>query len=130
MRVIRFLVLGLVAAAALALAAFLPWVDDRSAGDIPLQTLWDDAASTADFVSSLAAVLLVLAAVALVATFVAAGWLLAIDGLVAVALVIAWYVQEGRDGDVGVGVWVALVGGLCALLAFWLGRRPRAKDAA
>jgi hypothetical protein len=127
MRVIRFLLLGLGATAAIAVAAFLPWLDDRSPGDIPIQALWGDGGGDPDFTGSLALVLLVLAGVALVATFVAAGWLLAIDGIVVLAVVVAWYFQAGRDGDVRVGVWVATAGGLCALLPYLLGRRTRAK---
>jgi hypothetical protein len=126
-RVVRFLVLGLAAAAALAVSAFLTWIDDRAAGDIPVETLWGDGGQTADFASSLAVVLLVLAGVALVATFVAGGWQLALDGVVALAVVIAWFVQEGSDGDVGAGVWVAAAGGVCAVLAFVLGRRRRVR---
>jgi hypothetical protein len=129
MRVARFLLLSLLGVAAVAVSAFMAWVDDRSATDVPLRDLLGFTGDSASLFASVGLVLLVVAAVGLVATIVVSRKLLAIAGLAGLVVVVVWIVQAYLDDigldELGAGPWVALGGSALMLLATWLGRAPR-----
>lgn len=137
MRVVRFLLLGLVAAAAIGVSAFLSWIDDRSATEIPARELFEVTGDSAGFGASLGLAMLIAAVVALVATVLAARMLLLLASLAALAMLITWVLQMAVDAesagfsvdDLQTGVWVALGGGLVGVLAVWLGRKPKPRRA-
>jgi hypothetical protein len=133
MRVALFLLLSLLGAVAVGVSAFMSWIGDRSATAIPVRDLFGFTRESAGFFVSIGLVLLVLAVLGLVATLSVSRWLLAVAGVVGLAVVVTWIVQLSLD-DVGLsdfepGVWLALGGSALMLLASWLGRAPRPRKA-
>jgi hypothetical protein len=132
MRVVRFLLLGLIAAGALGVSPFLSWVGGDTATSIPFRDLFGITGDTARFFTSIALPLLAAALIALFGTVIVSRILLVLAGLVGLGTVVTWMVQALIDelsvGDIQVGAWVALGGGVFAFLAAAArGRRARAR---
>jgi hypothetical protein len=135
MRVVRFLLLGLIAAGALGVSPFLSWVDGDAATTIPFRDLFGITGDSVRLFRSIALPLLAAAVIALLGTVIVSRLLLVLAGLVGLGTVVTWMVQALTDelslGDIQVGAWVALGGGVFAFLAAAArGRRARERRAA
>lgn len=122
--------LTLLGAAALIVGAFLKWVGDAVGTSVTAQSFVDPGFTRSNFVSSAGLVMIVLGVVALLGLLLRTGWLTALAGglaVVAFALfVVNIYRSEANIGDLGIGLWVCLAGGIAALLAgFVRKQRPR-----
>ncbi len=138
-------VLAIGGAAIVLVAAFLDWAEpgffDRdgfTAGDIPLQFLWDTTPATFDDPSLLYPLVLAVALCVAGAFIARARWLAVIGGVIAIAVPL-WFVYAVRnvltdslyegafdDGTldfVANGVWVCLAGGVIAAVGGVLAMR-------
>jgi hypothetical protein len=134
MRVVRFLLLGLIAAGALGVSPFLSWVDGEAATSISFRDLFGITGDSAGLFRSIALPLLAAAGLALLGTVIVSRLLLVLAGLVGLGTVVTWMVQSLADevsfGDIEVGAWLAVGGGVFAFVAAAArGRRVRARRA-
>ena len=94
---------------------------------VTAQSFVDPGFLRSGFLSSGGFVMIVLGVVALLGLLPRTGWLTALAGglaVVAFALfVVNIYRSEANIGDLGIGLWICLAGGLAALLAGFLGRQ-------
>lgn len=137
------LIFTLLGAAGLAVGAFLSWFT-FGAQEVPpgvglkgVDVSYSVFYSTQDpfgasLVTSAGLVTIVLGALALVGLVFRTGWLTTLAGIlgiVAFALVlITLYRVEGQDfgvGNVGLGLWLVLAGGVLAVIGGFFGARPR-----
>ncbi|HEX2088325.1 MAG TPA: hypothetical protein VHI54_00115 [Actinomycetota bacterium] len=128
------LIAGVVGGALMILGAFLPWVPGAEVNglEVPIEILIDpDVNRNPDlFVTSAGFLVIVLGLVVILGA--ALGWgglprLAAVLGIVTVALLIISAYRGGANiGDLGLGVWVVLVGSIVALVAGFLAPRSEA----
>ena len=129
------LVLTLVGAAAMIVSAFLKWLNpvaQSTAQHISIRSLWSTTfRHTGPFVTSMAALVILLGVVAIVGLAPRSGWLTRLAGALGIVVAVLFGIQLFRvpqgsfPGDVGAGVWVLLGGGIVALIAGFLGTRHR-----
>jgi hypothetical protein len=118
-------------------SAFLDWLafEDAPKGtEVPIQFLWSQAErEPPEFATSLGLVVIVLGLLAIVGLVPRTGWLTSLAGLLAIAVfvlsVVALYRVEGEGahlgiGELAVGAWLVLGGGVLALIGGLFGRRP------
>jgi hypothetical protein len=127
-QLVRTVALGLFGAAALALSAFLPWVEDEPATRIPIRELLDGIPTARGGTPySLALLLIVASGLAVVGVLINSKLLEAIAALVAFAGATLWAVMRAIDrglggflADLESGAWLAAGGiflvGLSALI--------------
>jgi hypothetical protein len=130
------MVVGILAALLMALGAMVfDWLSGiASKGtDASISIFWSpDTAGDATFVSSAGFVVLVFAVLTLIAAAMRRWGLVLYGGIVAVLafllVIITFYRVEGDPGvgigDAGLGLWMILAGGILAIVAAVMGRRP------
>jgi hypothetical protein len=129
------MMLGIVAGALMVVGAmFFDWLSgvDSKGPDNGASIFWStDPAAGPMFFASAGFVVLVMAAITLIAAamrrwgWVMYGGILAVLGFVLV--MISFYRVEGANlgiGDAGLGLWMILAGGILAIVAAVMGRRP------
>lgn len=124
------LVLTLLGAGALVLSAFMNWVGNVDGVDLNIRSLWQDNAiqlKTGSFVETVGFAAIVLGLVAIVGLAARSGMLSRLAGAVAVAGFVLFAIQVYRAdlavGDIQVGGWVTLIGGIVVLAGGFLGTR-------
>jgi hypothetical protein len=130
------MILGILASVLMLLGAmFFDWLSgfESKGTEASISIFWStDTAGEASFFSSAGFVMLVIAAITLIAAALRRwGWVMygAILAVLAFALVIVtFYRLEGDPGlgigDAGLGLWMILAGGILAIVAGVMGRRP------
>lgn len=127
--------LSLLAAFAIALSAFLPWLDDVLFGvslagsEATIQLLWDTSPTAVDEQPSVLFALLAAVVLILLGTFIPRLRVLSIvGGAVALAAAVLFFItvnraisnddaiDSGAFEALGIGVWFAAIGGLVAIL--------------
>jgi hypothetical protein len=116
-------VLLTVAAAVLLLAgSFLEWAGGTDGSVLAIQSYWSTDAGTAGFFSSAGLVTAIAGAVIILGLAFRGGWVTRFAGAVALVAFTLVVIQMGREGsldtlgDVGMGLWFALMGGVLALI--------------
>jgi hypothetical protein len=135
------LVLSLIGGALLIASAFLDWLafQDRApqGTDVPIQFLWSPAEREApEFVTSMGFVVIVLGLLAFVGLVPRTGWLTSLAGALAVVTFVLCVITLYRVtpfhvgiGELDVGAWMVLGGGVVAFIGGLTGRRPTAVTA-
>jgi len=135
------LVLSLFGGALLIASAFLDWLafEDRApqGTDVPIQFLWSPAEREApEFVTSVAFVVIVLGLLAFAGLVPRTGWLTSLAGALAVVTFVLCVITLYRVtpfhvgiGELDVGAWMVLGGGVIAFIGGLTGRRPAAATA-
>jgi hypothetical protein len=131
------LILTLVGAAAMIVGVFLDWLGGPAAGtqnglDAPVEVFWSaDVTGDVNFLTSAGFVVIVLGLLVILGAAMSTGWLSrlgAVLGIIAVVLfTITLYRVEGAElgvGDLGLGLWVILVGSILALVGGFAQQRP------
>jgi hypothetical protein len=137
------MILTLLGAAGMILAAFLPWFS-FGAGEAPpgigmagIEVSNSAFYSTdnpfgASFIESAGLIAIVLGLLALLGQVFRTGWLTILAGVLGIIgfilVVITLYRVEGQDfglGNVGLGLWILLVGGILSVIAGFFGARTR-----
>ena len=128
------MVLGILGAVLMVVGGlFFDWLSGiKSMGtDASISIFWStDTAGEASFFSSAGFVVLIVAAITLIAAAMRRwGWVL-YGGILAVLafvlVIVTFYRLEGDlgIGDAGLGLWMILLGGIVAIVAGMMGRRP------
>jgi hypothetical protein len=117
----------LLGAAGLVVGAFLHWWQDTAGTDLTIRSLYQMTfSSTGDFVQTVGFASIVLGLVAVLGLAAATGWLTRLAGALGIAAVVLFGIQVYRDTTsleaIDLGAWVALAGGVVALLGGFLGR--------
>jgi uncharacterized membrane protein len=120
--------LTLLGAAGLIVSGFLDWVDGRLGVDMTVRSLWMTRFhGTGNFVATVGFVVIVLGLLAIVGLAPRTGWLTRLAGALGVVVFILFLIQVYRGGrsvaDLQAGPWVALAGGVVALIAGFFGTR-------
>ena len=121
-------VLTLGGAAGMVVGAFLNWRHTTAGTSLTNHAFYKEAfGTTGDFVSTAGFVLIVLGLAALVGLASGSGWLTRLAGVLGVAAVVLYGIQVYRADTsltaVTAGAWVALAGGVVALIGGSMGRR-------
>jgi len=116
-------------------SAFLRWLGPIAASEgqhISLRSLWSTHfRHTGPFTTSMGALVVLLGVVAIVGLAPRSGWLTRLAGALGVVAAVLFSVQMARvpqgsiPGDLGVAVWVLLIGSIVALVGGFLGTRHR-----
>jgi hypothetical protein len=124
-------VLTLVGAAGLVISAFMNWIKDVNGVDLSVRTLWQDnavQAKTSTFVETIGFAVIVLGLIAIIGLTTRFGWLTRLAGAVAIAGFVLFAIHVYRANltvsDIQVGAWVALAGGIVAVVAGFFGSPP------
>jgi hypothetical protein len=130
-------VLTVLGGALLIASAFLDWLgfEDAPKGtEVPIQFLWSPVErEVPEFATSLGFVVIVLGVLAIVGLVPQTGWLTSLAGFLAIAVFVSSVVTLYRVGgggahlgigEVAIGGWLVLGGGVLALIAGLFGRRP------
>jgi len=131
------MILTLVGAAGMIVGAFLVWIREASAKGIDIGDrafIQTNINLHADFVKSVGFAFIVLGLVAIVGMAPRSGWLTSFAGALAIGGFVLLAIQLNRapatsfPSSVGVGAWLALAGGVVALIGGFFGTRARAVD--
>jgi hypothetical protein len=115
-------ILTVAAAVSLLIGSFLEWTNGSDGSTLAIQNYWDPDAGTAGFLASAGLVTAICGAVIILGLAFRGGWLQRFAGAVALVAFTLMMVQMGRSGaldglqDVGIGLWLVLIGGVLALL--------------
>jgi hypothetical protein len=128
------LIAGVVGGALMILGAFLDWIGagDSKGIEAPIKVYWSpNVGGAADnFLVSAGFIVIVLGLLVILGAALGRGGLArtgAVLGIVAVVLfTITLYRADGNVGDLGIGVWLILVGSIVALVAGFLAPRSEA----
>jgi hypothetical protein len=126
--IVRIL-LTLVGAAGLIIGAFLDWFQGKTGVDLDIRAFWqttfDKQSST--FVETVGFVMIVLGLLAIVGLAPRSGWLTRFAGALGIVGFILFLIEVYRAdqtvADVKIGAWVALAGGIVALIGGFFGTR-------
>jgi len=123
------ILLTLVGAAAMVISAFLDWAQGNAANHISVKALWSTRFGHPgnDWLTTIAAVMVGLALIAIVGLAPRTGVLTSLAGALGVAVFVLFLVQVYRVdltvGDLDPGAWIALAGSIVALIGGILGSR-------
>jgi hypothetical protein len=119
--------LTLLGAAGLIVGAFLDWTPSIQGTKLDMRAFWTtNFRSTGTFVATVGFVMIVVGLVAVVGLAIGSGWLTRLAGAVAVvgfALFAIEIYRSSADETIELGAWVALAGGIVALIAGFFGPR-------
>lgn len=119
--------LTLLGAAGLIVGAFLDWTPSIQGTKLDMRALWTtNFRSTGTFVATVGFVMIVVGLVAVVGLAIGSGWLTRLAGAVAVVGFVLFAIEIYRssaDETIDLGAWVALAGGIVALIAGFFGSR-------
>jgi hypothetical protein len=126
------MVLTVIGAAGMIVGAFLKWLDqaDQMGTEIEVQVLWStNVAGESGFVTSVGFVAIVLGLLALLGLAFRSGWLTRIAGALAIVVFVLYAITlyrvpgDSGVGDIGLGPWIVLAGGVLALIGGFMGTR-------
>jgi hypothetical protein len=126
------MVLTVIGAAGMIVGAFLKWLDqaDQIGTEIEVQVLWSlDVAGESSFITSVGFVTIVLGLLALLGLAFRSGWLTRIAGALAIVLFVLYAITiyrvpgDAGVGNIGIGPWIVLAGGVLALIGGFMGTR-------
>jgi hypothetical protein len=126
------MVLTIIGAAGMIIGAFLKWLDqaDQIGTQIEVQILWSlQVAGESNFITSVGFVCIVLGLLALLGLAFRTGWLTRVAGALAIVVFVLYAITVYRVpgdagvGNIGIGPWVVLAGGILALIGGFLGTR-------
>jgi len=123
------ILLTLAGAAAMVVSAFMDWARGQAANDISVRGLYSTkfGHSGNNWITTLAFVMVALAVLAIVGLAPRTGWLTSLAGALAIAVFVLLLVQLYRAdqsvNDLDPGAWVALGGGVVALIGGFFGAR-------
>lgn len=125
------LILGLIGGVIMIVGAFLDWLQGASSKGIegPIEVLWDPNVQRepSNFLTSVGFVVIILGLLVILGSVLWGGGLArlgAVLGIVVVVLfTITLYRADGNVGDIGIGVWLILVGSIVALVGGFFGVR-------
>jgi hypothetical protein len=120
-------VLTLAGAAAMVLGAFLNWWHGTAGTSLTNHAFYQETfGTTGNFVATAGFVSIVLGLVALVGLASGSGWLTRLAGALGIVAVVLYGIQVYRADTsltaMSVGAWVALAGGVVALIGGFMGR--------
>ena len=123
-------IFGLIGAAGMLVGPFLPWITGERGTTVEIRAFFStEAGSDAGFVASAGFVLLVLGAVALLGLLFRSGWLTSLAAGLGLAATILVGISEFRAGEglggLGLGLWIAAIGSLLALIASMFATRTK-----
>lgn len=129
------MILGVVGAALIVVGAFVDWVSnipDTAGLDAPIAVFWStDLTGEATFINSGGFVLIVIALITLIGAVASRGGVLMLGGVlgvIAYALLLITLLRfpgvEVGIGDIGLGLWAVLLGGILAIVGGAMSRRP------
>jgi hypothetical protein len=120
--------LTLLGAAGMIIGAFLDWFEGTTGVDMDIRAFWETTFDrSSNFVETVGFVMIVLGLLAIVGLAPRSGWLTRFAGALAIAGFVLFLIEVYRAdetvADVQVGAWVALVGGVIALIGGFFGTR-------
>jgi hypothetical protein len=121
--------LTLAGAAGLIVGAFLEWIVGAEGVDLDIRAFWQTTfdTDTSTFVETVGFVMIVLGLLAIVGMAPRSGWLTRFAGALAIAGFVLFLIEVYRAdqtvADVRAGAWVALAGGVVALIGGFFGTR-------
>jgi hypothetical protein len=128
-------ILTLAGAGLMIVSAFLDWIGDLTGVDLGVDVLWTTSPETeADFIASAGFVAIILGLIAIVGLAPRTGVLTSLAGALGIVTFILFVVTiyrteadiEAGIGDVELGGWLLLAGGVVALIGGFFGARPAA----
>jgi hypothetical protein len=123
------MLLTLVGAAGLIVGAFLDWIEGAAGVDLDIRVFWQTTfdTDTSTFVETVGFVMIVLGLLAIVGMAPRSGWLTRFAGALAIAGFVLFLIEVYRAdqtvADVQAGAWLALAGGVVALIGGFFGTR-------
>jgi hypothetical protein len=123
------IILTLVGAAGLIISAFLNWADDHAAVNISIRSLWSTrfADRGGTFIETVGFAMVVIGLLAVLGLAPVAGWLTRFAGVLGIAVFVLFLIEIYRDdrtvSALQAGPWVAVLGGVIALVGGFLGTR-------
>jgi hypothetical protein len=126
------MVLTVIGAAGMIVGAFLKWLDqaEQTGTEIEVEVLWStNVAGESGFVTSVGFVTIVLGLLALLGLAFRSGWLTRIAGALAIVVFVLYAITlyrvpgDSGVGDIGLGPWIVLAGGVLALIGGFMGTR-------
>jgi hypothetical protein len=123
------MVLTLVGAAGMIIGAFLDWFEGITGVDLDIRAFWETTfeRQTSTFLETVGFVMIVLGLLAIVGLAPRSGWLTRFAGALAIAGFVLFLIEVYRAdqtvADVQIGAWVALAGGIVALIGGFFGTR-------
>jgi hypothetical protein len=129
------IVLTIIGAGAMIVASFLVWVQNTTNGsivgtDVPVRSFYQpNFEPTTRFVTSAGAVMILLGLLALLGMAGRGGWLTRLAGALGIVAFVLILIEMNRAGlalpnDIGVGLWVTLIGSLVALVGGFFSVAP------
>lgn len=121
--------LTLVGAAGLIVGAFMDWIQGTTGVDLDIRSLWETGfdQESETFLATVGFVAIVLGLLAIVGLAPRSGWLTRIAGALGIVLFVLFAIQLYRADltveDMDPGAWVALAGGVVALIGGFFGTR-------
>jgi hypothetical protein len=121
--------LTLVGAAGLIVSAFMDWIQSTSGVNLDVTTLWESGfdQESETFVATVGFVAIVLGLLAILGLAPRSGWLTRIAGALGIVLFVLFAIQVYRADlsveDIDPGAWIALAGGVVALVGGFFGSR-------
>src|SRR5262245_24824642 len=120
-------ILTIGAAVLLLVGSFLEWANGTDGSALSIRSYWETDAGSADsFLMSAGIVTAICGAVIILGLAFRGGWLTRFAGAVALVAFTLVVIQLGREGsldaigDVGIGLWFVLAGGVLALIGGFL----------
>ena len=123
------IILTLVGAAGLIIGAFMDWLKGTTGVDMDIRAFWQTTFSkqSSTFVETVGFVMIVLGLLAIVGLAPRSGWLTRFAGALGIVGFVLFLIEVYRANqtvaDVQVGAWVALAGGVVALIGGFFGTR-------
>ena len=123
------IVLTLVGAAGMVISALMNWAQGNAASDISVRALWSTrfAHPGNNWLTTVAAVMIGLAVIAIVGLAPRTGVLTSLAGALGIAIFVLFLVQLYRANftvsDLDPGAWIALAGSIVALVGGFFGAR-------
>lgn len=119
------IVLTLAGAAGLIVGAFMAWIATLDGNELAVQALWRPTFhQTNTFVTTVGAVMIALAIVAILGMAFGTGWLTRLAGALGIVAFVLFAVEAYRApgvNEIGVGAWVSLAGAVVVLIAGFVG---------
>jgi hypothetical protein len=123
------ILLTLVGAAGLIVGAFMDWIQGTSGVNIDIRALWESGFDREGetFIATIGFVAIVIGLVAILGLAPRSGWLTRIAGALGIVLFVLLAIQVYRADltvqDIEAGAWIALAGGVVALIGGFFGTR-------
>ena len=128
------IILTLLGAAAMIVGVFLPWLSGGAAGIdtkatvIEINGLWStEVSGQASFLMSVGALVILWGLLALLGLATSTGWLTRLAGALGLITVVLFAITMFRAGggfsNIGLGMWISLIGSVLVLVAGFLGSR-------